>query len=299
MEHGFKGVVLLSLAVEAYKFFGRRTEGSRLAGWLTNRLQKAAISMMPSVYLALAIFASILAASVTGIVVPSILLLLPLELSSIAKVIGITSPVLVGLVTFGVFMVYPDLKASSRRADIDKRLPYAVSYLATLASAGVSPVFMFRILANQRDVYGEVAREFGLILRDILVFGRDLLTALERASRRSPSLKFKDFLESFIATVRSGGTLQQFLEAESERLMEERRVKIKELADRVGMMAEFYVILFVVTPLVFIVMSSVMSSLAPGTALSVTALVVLFAFIMMPAGVLAYSLVLDAMNPEK
>ncbi len=289
----------MSLAVGAYKLFGRRTEGSRLSGWLSVRLQRAAISMMPSVYLALAIFASLLAAAVAGVVVPLFLLLLPSGGFPLAGFLGLFSPVIAGLATFVGFMVYPDLKASGRRSDIEKKLPYAVSYLATLASAGVSPVFMFRIIANQRGVYGEVAREFGLILRDILVFGRDLLSALERASRRSPSLRFRDFLESFIATVRSGGSLQHFLEVESERLLEERRVKVRELADRVGMMAEFYVVLFVVAPLIFVVMSSVMSSLTPGFAFSVTALVVLFAFIMMPIGVFAYFLMLDAMNPEK
>ena len=79
--------------------------------------------------------------------------------------------------------------------------------MATIAGTGVPPAVIFWSLVEFRR-YGEVSRESEKILNDIENFGLDLVQALQRAANRSPSPLFSELLWKMIATIRTGGNLE-------------------------------------------------------------------------------------------
>ncbi|HJJ36666.1 MAG TPA: secretion system protein, partial [Methanocorpusculum sp.] len=81
----------------------------------------------------------------------------------------------------GVFIFaynLPALTASGRRSKINLDLPYAITYMQALSTT--IPLYdIFKSVYESDDLYGEVSKECGLIVRDVEIFGADLITAIE------------------------------------------------------------------------------------------------------------------------
>jgi len=170
-------------------------------------------------------------------------------------------------ITFYMHYAYPSIKAASRKVAMDVELPYAVSYMAILSSAGVSPEKMFRALAELK--IPAISQEARDIVRDIELFGYDVFTAIEEAIRRSPSEKFSEILEGMVATARSGGELRRYLIEEARRLMRLRRIESRRVTTSLATAAELYIAAAVFGPLVFVVLLSVMAMMG-GTVLGLS-----------------------------
>lgn len=151
----------------------------------------------------------------------------------------------------------PQLKAFMRGEEIDDNLPFAVNYLASVATANVAPERLFESLARQQ-VYGPIAREAAQINRDVNLLGRDLVAALSLAADRSPSATFEDFLDGAITSITAGGALHRYLEAKSSQYMEDRRQQQASFLDNLGLLAESYVTVAVAAPMFVIVLLTVL-----------------------------------------
>ena len=175
-----------------------------------------------------------------------------------ASIIGISA---VGsLLTYGLFLKMPSLKAKSRGKKIDLNLSYALSFVAAMSSAGVTPTEIFKSL-SQQSIYGEVQKEASWIYRDATLLGKDIISSIRENMHRTPSEKLKEFLQGLIVTVTSGGSLKSFFSAKAKQFMIENRQKQKQTIESLGIMAESYVtaavagilLLFIVIPLMMII----------------------------------------------
>src|SRR2546430_10159811 len=110
----------------------------------------------------------------------------------------------------------PASMAKKRGHRIDKRISGAMSFISAMAAANVPVDVIFKELSKQ-TVYGEVAREAEWITRDTELLGLDILTAIRKASQRSPSGKFQDFLQGVVTTSTSGGQLKPYFLVKAER----------------------------------------------------------------------------------
>ncbi len=151
----------------------------------------------------------------------------------------------------------PEVTRFMRGEAIDDTLPFAVNYLASMASADVTPERLFENLARQ-EVYGEVAQEAALITRDVEVLGRDVVTALSLASSRSPSSRFAEFLDGAVSAITAGGALSTYLSSKADQYMESRRQEQASFLDSLSILAESYVTVAVAGPMFVIVMLTVM-----------------------------------------
>lgn len=151
----------------------------------------------------------------------------------------------------------PRILAFMRGEEIDDNLPFAVNYMASMATSEVAPERLFQNLARQ-DVYGEIAVEAGLINRDVNVLGHDLITALSMAADRSPSARFEDFLDGAITAIMAGGALHSFLKAKADQYLEDRHQEQSSFLDSLGILAESYVTVAVAGPIFIIVLLSVL-----------------------------------------
>jgi len=204
-----------------------------------------------------------------------------------------------GATGFGVTYAIPSMTADSRRRSMDEELPYTMSQMAVLAAAGLPPERIFRSLA-QGEEKSVVAQEANMILRDVDMLGYDLLTALGNARERSPSRIFSDFLEGFTATTRSGGDLRKYLLSSAKEMMETKRIAAKQLVETLGMLAEAYVSMLVVFPLILLIMFSVMGLVGGNVAgFSVLSIMGLVTYAMIPLLAMLMILLLDAMLPKR
>ena len=106
---------------------------------------------------------------------------------------------------------------------MELELPYVASHMSILASAGIPPTRMFKLLEDSRTT-PEVASDSNEIVRDVEILGHDIMTALEDERQRSPSRVFGDVLEGLVATIRSGGNMRSYLQDATKTIMDLRRI---------------------------------------------------------------------------
>jgi flagellar protein FlaJ len=250
-------------------------------------------------YVSLAVMTSLIVSVLTLTfltLILNIILNLPFLSSSLFS-IGGGLAALAGVII--AFYAYPIYQADSIRRDLDNNITFASSYLAILAGAGVAPDSMFRSLSMiPQDL--AVIRESRMIARDVDLFGLDIMTALEKASERTTSERFKELLEGLLATIRSGGDQMSYLMQRTKENMELKRISMRKFSDTLGIFSEFYVTLLIAGPLVFIVMLSVMAMLGGfgPSLMNPYLLIMLLTYIGIPFGSAIFLVVLDAVTPK-
>lgn len=251
-------------------------------------------------YVSLAILASLLAPILLLILIPVVLIFL-LHLPLVPCLLfGAGTGLLAGALTLIGFYTYPIYRADNLKRRLENGLPFTTGYMAILAGADMSPDHIFRSLA-QIGAPLAVSDEARNIVRDVELFGFDMLSALESASSRTPSSRFKGLLEGFIATVHSGGSLGKYLTDKSRQFMKLRRIALNRLSDTFGVLAEFYVTVLVAGPLILVVMLSVMAMLGGGAAglLNPHLLLHLLTYLAIPLGSLVFLIILDIFSPRR
>jgi flagellar protein FlaJ len=172
-----------------------------------------------------------------------VFLLLPLfgiVLDTFLSLIFLLLPVMIGGVTYLVNLQMPGSKAKARAKRIDAHLPYAVNFISAMAAAGITPTEIFHSLSKQ-DMYGEIKEEASWVYRDVAMLGTDIITSIKANIKRTPSTKFKEFLQGTVVTVTSGGSLKSYFMAKADQYMRENRQAQKQAMESLGIMAESYV----------------------------------------------------------
>jgi len=282
-----------------YRLLGKKASKSSQVEYIKRALEKSYTEVRPEAYIAYA-WMNGLVGGLVGLTIALLFLFLFPHIGIVFPqkllIIIVPLPIFMGAIVYLITMMIPESKANSRKKDIDNKLPYALNFIAAMASAGVTPALVFKSLAEQ-PVYGEVQKEAAWIYRDISVFNIDIITALRNAANRTPSIKFQEFLQGAITTVTSGGDLRAYFLAKSEEYMRENRRMQKEFLETLGVLAESYVTVVVAAPLFLIIMMSVMTMVGGGTGSSILILY-LIAFIMLPLSHLGFALVIKSMSPE-
>jgi hypothetical protein len=145
-----------------------------------------------------------------------------------------------------------------RGARLEKFLPYASSYTAAMSAANASPQKIFRSLAMNEEIYGDIAYDSGLIYRDITLLGFDLITAIKMSVDRAASPWLTDFFQGMVGTLTSGGNLKLYFLNRAEHYSRENRTRLQMFLETLALLAESYVVVAVAMPLFLIVMLVIM-----------------------------------------
>jgi flagellar protein FlaJ len=284
----------------AFRLFGRLARpGAEKNIHLRMALQRAHITMRPEVYLSVAYLLAFAAAVLSAI---PVLLLAGLSAAGAVGVPGpffiflVPAPLVLAAMVYVLAIAGPDLRALNRTRDINAKLPYALNYIATMASAGATPEVLFATLADQ-PIYGEVTREAAWITRDMRLLGADVVTALQRGIDRSPSAKFQDFLQGAVTALTSGGDLKAYFTGKADQFIYENRQEQKKFLDSLGVLAESFVTVVVAAPLFLIVILSVMTSFG-GSAQDTLLLGYVLVFILIPMSQAGFAWTIKVMTPE-
>ncbi|QCJ48567.1 secretion system protein [Haloprofundus sp. MHR1] len=145
-----------------------------------------------------------------------------------------------------------DATARTRSNSIDASLPRTVAFTYALSRSGTSFPTVLSTLADNDDVYGEAATEIGVAVREMETFGIDVLTALSRTARRTPSEDLAEFSENLASVLGSGRNLSGFLRDQYERYESKAESQQLRYLELLATFAEAYVSVLVVGPLLLV-----------------------------------------------
>jgi len=245
----------------AYKWF-KKIVSNRVDDNLKKSLQSAGMGIRGDVYLAWLILLAIIGLITTGVIVVVLFLFIfpILNPPFIITVLFALLPFIISGSILGVGLELPSSRAKLRGRRIDLNLPYAINYVSAMSSAGVTPTEIFHSLSKQ-EIYGEIQKEAACIYKDVSILGKDILSAIRDAVKRTPSEKFGEFLQGLIVTVTSGGSLKTYFVAKAKQYMIENRQQQRQMIENLGIMAESYVtaavagilLMFIVIPVMMII----------------------------------------------
>lgn len=260
---------------------------------LAPELSKAGLRITFSAYVAGMVFASLIGALGGGLA--GYLFASYLDFVLLVRVVlPVGFALLSGAFVFAVFYLYPHFVANSRGAKLDAHLSHTVGHMAVLASAGRTPQQMFHSLAaeDSKDVVNQEAR---MIVRDMSLLGMDLEQALVMEEKRSPSARFAEFLDGFVAAAKTGGDVKSYLLRSASSMMLDKRLKARSVGESVGFVAELYTILLVVTPLLLLIMFSVIGIISGSVGgFSILSLIDIITYAVVPLGGVAVLIIADS-----
>ncbi len=158
---------------------------------------------------------------------------------------GFAIGVLLAVLAYVFRWKLPESTAEVRRRSIDEGLPRTTAFMYALARGGMEFPEIIRILGRNRAIYGETANEMRLAVREMDLFGRDMITALRRTGRRTPSEQFRTFSENLVSVLRSGSNLSEFLREQYRRFQETAEERQEEVLEFLATIAEAYVTVLV------------------------------------------------------
>lgn len=148
---------------------------------------------------------------------------------------------------------YPAIVAQGRKSKIELDLPYAISFMQALSTT-MPPFEIIHKVYEEQDMFGEISKEFGVIVRNVEVFGDDLITAMRDLQRITPSTNLRDFLNDLGIVFDSGGDVSSYLAAKTEFYREQAKQELDLVLKTIEIMAEVYVSAFVAGPIALIIM---------------------------------------------
>lgn len=257
----------------AYRFFSDAVnERQELVEDYQTTLKAAYMAVGSDLYLSRIVLYTILM-STFGLFIGGMVGLAALSLGTVQELVGVQLPVAVVLAFMGTVLIsivfggltallgyiYPSYKANRRKTAIDSAMPSAVTFMYALNRGGMSLPQVFEIIADSEDTYGEVSREMQTVMNEIDMRSLDLMQALRKSGRRTPSPKFSDFVDDMLATLDSGADMTSFLSDKADEMIEDAKRDQANFIQTLELMSEVYVTAIVAGPLFLIVIQVVMS----------------------------------------
>lgn len=250
----------------AYNLLGRRIE--RLFPQfqdLHTQLKKGGVRITYKAYVSFMILISIIAfaASLTlSLVMLPFLMKVPF-LSPVNFILSFMLAGLTFIMTLMLTYAYPGMKASNRKLPIENNMPYISSFLTLLSGSNVPPSTIFRSVARI-DTLSEVRQEFSNIVRDVEIFGTDLMNSILKNAKYTPNDKLRELLIGYVATVRTGGSPTEYLKIQTENITKERMSKLDVMLESLSAIAEIYIMVLVAMPLLFVVLFATLGMIGSG-----------------------------------
>ena len=294
-ERGFEG--LLSTA---YQLVGDKSARFLpLFTDLNNSLQSSGLRANFKAYVSLTLLASVLVTVPVGVVVTLVTFLVFNVPVRSAAMFGVGGALFSWAFSVFGFILYPIYCADKHKRELDDELPFMTGYMSILASAGVSPEKIFHSLSTLSPPLA-ASSEANEVIKNVSLFGLDVISALEKASSRTPSQKLRNMIEGMISTIHTGGSMGTFLREKFKIYMRLKRVNLKKYADSLSVLSEIYVALLLTGPLLLVIMLSVMSVLGGGGLgiFSSELLLSLMTYIGIPVCAAIFLIILDSSSPK-
>jgi len=280
----------------ALAVFGQVAERIAISFKLHESLRRAGMNIHPRLYVARLLF--YLFVLTMGLVAADFYVFIFTQ-SMILKAVLALATLIVPLVAFAWGLYYPETKATERASKVDLEFPFFAAYMTAMAYGGVSPEKLVERL-TQIKVFKALREEALRIMRDVRIFGQNILTAMERNALWHPSRLYRDFMLGYLTTIRTGGDVIHYLEIRTHEVFQARMEDLKSRAERVGFIVEAYAAVAVLGTLslyIFFIISGLIGT--GGGAFSGTAGIILYSFVVLPLIVVLLLMMLSSLLPSQ
>lgn len=275
----------------AFHSIGKITQKKKYSQQLALALKQADLPLTPEIYYSLIFFTGLI------LIVPSLFLfyfIFNTLISSsmwIMYTLGLTMLVISASILY--FPIVVKSKISNRKQLIDKELPFALSELSILASTGLTPIKMFRQIA-QRDEESVLTNEFKKIIYKTDIEGKDLITTLSETAKESPSDSFRESLWDIANMVHQGGDLDVYLRDKADMTMQVKRDIQKEFIEKLGTYSEMYISLVLVGVLFLSIAVFLLDAMGISSgAITSESLLLLLTYLLIPIAVISINIIVS------
>jgi flagellar protein FlaJ len=211
--------------------------------------------------------------------VPEVSLSLAAKQAAILGGTALALGVLSFAIVYFVRWQLPSFRADTRRRQIDASMARMVAFIYALSRGGMSIPDVMESLARNEGVFGAGAEEMAVGVRDIDLFGTDVVTAVRQTSRRTPSKNLRNFMQNLSSVLQSGRNFSEFLGDEYRRYREQAEEQQEEILELLATAAEVYVTV-VVAGMLFLITILFVIGITSGDTL---VLVQLITYAILPA----------------
>ncbi|XGI84505.1 type II secretion system F family protein [Halorutilales archaeon Cl-col2-1] len=188
---------------------------------------------------------------------------------------------------FRLLIYVPRYRADARARQINLSLTGTVSIMFTLSRGGMSLPRVIDTISARSEYFGTSADELRVASHDMEYFGMDVVTALRELGDTTASDEFADFVKNLVSVFTSVGDISDFLEERVSAYYDEAEQEQKEFLTKLGLIAEFYVVVFVAGPL-FVIVTLIVLGFVGGAPLLVLRAFVYLILPLAGAGLLVF-----------
>lgn len=170
---------------------------------------------------------------------------------------------IIPVVSMAFFYLYPIIEANNLGLKINQELPFVTIHMSAIASSGVEPTNIFKIILKGGE-YKYTAIEFKKLMNLINFQGEDLVSALKKIAASSSSSKLKDLLNGLAVTITSGGDLTQFLNEHAKSMLFEYKLEREKYTKMSETFMDIYISVAIAAPMIFLMIFVIIGSTGLG-----------------------------------
>ncbi len=160
----------------------------------------------------------------------------------------------------GVFMYYyPKSEGKNIGARINQELPFVAIHMSAIATSGVEPVSIFKIITKSEE-YRYTRKEFRKLLNLINFQGYDLISSLKKVAHSSPSPKLRELLDGLATTITSGGSMHDYLDKHAEGLLFDYKLEREKYTKTSETFMDVYISIVIAAPMILLMLFVIMGS---------------------------------------
>ncbi|MFB6283681.1 MAG: type II secretion system F family protein [Halobacteria archaeon] len=261
---------------------------------LDENLRAARIAKTPRMYVAATYFYSIVTFVVTLVLLAGLVLAIRPTFLTLFFLITPVFSVVAGYTVYAGRMYYPVYLADLRKRRINTSLPGVTSFMYSLSRGGMPLGEVLSTVSEYKDVFGEAAVELEVASRDINFLGVDVITAFDDLADETPSDEMSEFLNNFVDIISKKEEVSGYLETKSNEFYQDAEENQEKLLDKLAVLAEGFVVIFVAFPLFIITIMVIMGFVGFGVLVALRAII----YILLPLSALAFIILLDMLFEE-
>lgn len=268
----------------AYRLFGERAQ--KLLphfGELRTQMRGGGIHIPAPAYISYMMLLSVIAFAAPALSLPFLLpIVFRIPLLSIGNfMLSLLIAAACSTITFTIMYSYPKIKYNHRNNPIERSLPYVSSFLTLLSSSNVPPKRILNSMATIPTL-SEVRQDFNDIIRDVEIFGQDLLTSISENLKFIPNKRMQEMLSGYILTIRTGGNPTDYLQITTDNIMKERLLRLNSSLESLSALAEIYIMILVAMPLLFVTLFATLGMLGGVSTINPAFMLNLLVYILIP-----------------
>lgn len=158
-----------------------------------------------------------------------------------------------------LFYIIPFTEARDLGKKIDRELPFVTIHMSAIASSGLEPVSIFKIILKGKD-YKYTSIEFNKIMNLINFHGESTVNALRKISASTPSQKLKELLNGLSVTITSGGELSDYLNQHAETMLFDYKLERERNNKTSETFMDIYISIAIAAPMILLMMFVIIGS---------------------------------------